>query len=92
MRDIIARGGSYQNASIQRKQKEDQLAQLEGEVALDADEQASLQEDEELALTIHSGGQLDQPPIKLSDVSFGYPGTSSPLFGERKQSVLAIYI
>lgn len=28
MRDIVARGGSYQNASIQRKMKQDQLSQV----------------------------------------------------------------
>ena len=81
MREMIARGGSYQNASIQRKMKQDQLSQLEREAADDAHEQAALQEDEELALTIHAGGRLDQPPIKLSDVTFGYPGSKSgPLF------------
>ena len=80
MKEFIGRGGSYQNASIQRKQKEDQLRALEQEAAADADEQAALQEDEELALTIHAGGKLDRPPIKLSDVSFAYPGMAAPLF------------
>ena len=84
MREIIARGGSYQNASIQRKMRQDQLSplamtayrsrasfksfrctyaidvQLEREAADDAHEHAALREDEELALTIHAGGELDQ--------------------------------
>ena len=34
--------------------------QMEREVANDAQEQAALQEDEELTLTIHAGGELDQ--------------------------------
>eukprot|EP01043_Picozoa_sp_COSAG02_P022168 COSAG02_NODE_1144_length_14244_cov_16.832096_10_plen_46_part_00 len=34
--------------------------QLERDAAEDAHEQAALQEDEELALTIHAGGELDQ--------------------------------
>jgi hypothetical protein len=36
------------------------VVQLEREAADDAHEQAALQEDEELALTIHAGGELDQ--------------------------------
>eukprot|EP01051_Picozoa_sp_SAG22_P019305 SAG22_NODE_3521_length_1664_cov_2.835783_3_plen_129_part_01 len=60
--------------------KEDQLAKLEAEEAEEADGTADLQEDEELALTLHAGGKLDQPPIQVSAVSFAYPDMAEPLF------------
>ena len=60
--------------------KEDQVAKLLQEEADDQEENADLQEDYEQRLTIHCGGKLDVPPIKVSDVSFGYPGMAKPLF------------
>ena len=45
--------------------KEDQLAKLQLEHDAEALELAALQEDEELSLTIMSGGRLDQQPIQV---------------------------
>jgi ATP-binding cassette subfamily F protein 3 len=55
LEEFINRGGTYANVSVQRKMKEEQLARLRQEAAEEAEEQAALQEDEELALTIHAG-------------------------------------
>ena len=80
LKEFIQRGGTYTDVSKQRKMKEDQVAKLLQEEADDQEENADLQEDYEQRLTIHCGGKLDVPPIKVSDVSFAYPGMSKPLF------------
>ena len=68
------RAGTYANVSVQRKMKEDQLAKLQLEHDAEALELAALQEDEELSLTIMSGGRLDQQPIQVRD--FAHSRTS----------------
>ena len=80
LKEFIGRGGTYSNVSIQRKMKEEQLAKLQEEAAAEAFSLADLQDDQELPLTIHCGGKLSQPPIMVSDVTFGYTGMKKPLF------------
>ena len=57
-----------------------QVAKLLQEEADDADEMADLADDIAFPIMIHCSGKLDVPPIKVSDVSFGYPGMKKPLF------------
>jgi ATP-binding cassette, subfamily F, member 3 len=80
LKEFIGRGGTYANVSVQRKMKEEQLAKMVEEHEAESLELAALQEDEELSLRLMAGGMLDQAPIQVVDVSFGYPGTGRTLF------------
>ena len=80
LKEFIGRGGTYANVSVQRKMKEEQLAKLQEEHDIESLELAALQEDEELSLKLMAGGAMDQPPIQVRNVSFGYPGTGRILF------------
>ena len=64
-------GSASQINKMQMKAK--QAAKLEEEAAEQARELAALQEDEELPLTLSSGGEIEGFLIQMLSVSFGYP-------------------
>jgi ATP-binding cassette subfamily F protein 3 len=64
-------GSASQINKMQMKAK--QAAKLEEEAAEQARELAALQEDDELPLTLSSGGEIEGFLIQMVSVSFGYP-------------------
>merc|ERR1712151_1232673 len=65
---------------------EKQLEKLEVKQGEDAEEMAALNEDQDLPLTLHAGGELDIPAVQLRGVAFSYPG-SQQLFKDAEFTV-----
>mmetsp|Transcript_23896 Transcript_23896/g.55249 ORF Transcript_23896/g.55249 Transcript_23896/m.55249 type:complete len:716 (+) Transcript_23896:63-2210(+) len=90
LREYAGHGFKYggSSASINKmSMKAKQADKLEEQAREQQDELAALQEDVELPLDLKSGGKLDGFLVQLLDVSFGYPGSTKPLFRECEMGI-----
>ena len=79
LREYAGHGFKYGGSSSQINKmgmKAKQADKLEEAHAAHAEELAALQEDLELPMKIHSGGEVDGFLVQLMDVGFGYPNST----------------
>mmetsp|Transcript_49431 Transcript_49431/g.119907 ORF Transcript_49431/g.119907 Transcript_49431/m.119907 type:complete len:770 (-) Transcript_49431:3028-5337(-) len=79
LREYAGHGFKYGGSASQINKmgmKAKQADKLEEAHAAHAEELAALQEDMELPMKIHAGGELDGFLVQLKDVGFGYPNST----------------